>query len=147
MRSLAADVAARNPSIFAVSGIAAGDALAIATRFDCNWAYRGAIALFWDDSYKAHEVHDRYLPMPGLNVFERRGMLEVRGERGGKALTLFAAPFSDDKSRIREIRFVRTALRAIDGDALLFLAGYGTGTERIGFDDINQSVIVVLPSQ
>lgn len=147
MRSLAADLAARKPAIFAISGIAAGDALAIATRFDCGWAYRGAIALFWDASYKAHEVHDRYLPMPGLNLFERRGMLEVRGERHGRPLTLFAALFSEDKSRIREIRFVRTALRAVDCDAVLFLAGYGAGPQRIGFDDINQSVIVVLPSQ
>jgi hypothetical protein len=147
MRALAEEFAARKPAIGAVSEIAAGDALAIATRFDRNWAYRGALALFWTEAFKAHEVHDRYLPMPGLNPFERRGMLEVRGEHGGKPLTFIAAALSNDKSRIREIRFVRSALRAVEGDVVLFLTGYGADKERIGFADINQSVIVVLPSQ
>ena len=147
MRALAESFAVRNPSIGAVCAIAAGDALAIATRFDRNWAYRGALALFWTDVFKAHEVHDRYLPMPGLNPFERRGMLEVRGEVNGQPLTCIAASLSNDKSRIREIRFVRTALRAIEGPVVIFLTGYAEGQERIGFSDINQSVIVVLPSQ
>ena len=147
MRALAESFAARKPAIGAVSEIAAGDALAIATRFDRNWAYRGAMALFWTEAFKAHEVHDRYLPMPGLNPFERRGMLEVRGEYQGKPLTFIAAALSHDKSRIREIRFLRSALRAVGGDVVLLLTGYGEKKERIGFTDINQSVIVVLPSQ
>ena len=147
MRLLAQAFAARRPAIGAVCEIAAGDALAIATRFDRNWAYRGSMALFWTDAFKAHEVHDRYLPMPGLNPFERRGMLEVRGEFRGRPLTFIAAAFSRDKSRIREIRFVRTALRRVEGNAVLFLTGYGESKEAIGFNDINYNAIVVVPSQ
>ena len=116
-------------------GIDAGDALALATRFACGWAYRGRQALFWRDGFAAHDVHDRYLPLTPLRPFDRRGFLEVRGDYCGKPLTLIAAQFAKDRSRLRELRFVRGRLRAISGRALLFVAGHDE-TARIGFTDL-----------
>ena len=115
--------------------ISAGDALALATRFDCGWAYRGAQALFWSDDYHAHEVHDRYLPIDLLNPFERRGLLEVRGDFGKDAVALVATRFTSDRTRIREMRFLRKTLRAIEGNAFVFLANY-EDDERIGLADL-----------
>ncbi len=140
MQALAAELVARKPDLFSVADISAGDALALATRFDCGWAYRGSIALFWNARFKAHEVHDRYLPATTLNPFERRGLLEVRGDAGSKPLALVAAWFADDRSRIRDIRFTRATLRALDGDALLFMANYRT-SDRIGFNDLSFSLL------
>ena len=135
MQALAATLVARKPKLFAIAEISAGDALALATRFDCGWAYRGGIALFWDASFKAHEVHDRYLPTGAINPFERRGLLEVRGDVESKPCALVAAWLAQDRSRIREIRFIRAALRAIKGDALLFLAN-NSASDRVGFSDL-----------
>lgn len=135
MLALAATLASQRPSVFAVADISAGDALALATRFDCGWAYRGGIALFWSGSFKAREVHDRYLPTAAIIPFERRGLLEVRGEMESTSCALVAAWLAEDRSRVRDIRFIRTTLRAIEGDALLFLANYAA-SDRIGFADL-----------
>ncbi len=116
-------------------GIDAGDALALATRFACGWAYRGRQALFWRDGFTAHELHDRYLPVTPLRPFDRRGFLEVRGNYCGEPLALIAVQFAKDRSRVRELRFVRTRLRAITGRALLFVAGYHQ-SGRVGFSDL-----------
>lgn len=131
---LAEEISARKPAVCAVTEIAAGDALAMATRFDAGWAYRGSLALFWENAFVAHEVHDRYLPVPMLiNPFERRGLLEVRGEREGRALTLVAVALSTDRERIRELRFLRTALRKIAGDVVLFVANASGCFSDLGF--------------
>ena len=136
MMTLAATLASQRPSVFAVADISAGDALALATRFNCGWAYRGGIALFWNGSFKAREVHDRYLPTAAIIPFERRGLLEVRGEMmESKSCALVAAWLAEDRSRVRDVRFIRTTLRAIEGDALLFLANYSE-RDRIGFADL-----------
>jgi hypothetical protein len=138
LRAFAERLAERRPSFFAVHGIDAGDALALATRFDCGWAYRGRQALFWKDAFHAHEVHDRYLPAPPLRPFDRRGLLEVRGEVQRQPLVLIAAQFGDDRFRIRELRFVRQAVRDVDAPTLLFLCGLD-GRSRIGFEDLRFS--------
>jgi hypothetical protein len=140
MQALAATLVMRKPKLFAVADVSAGDALALATRFNCGWAYRGGVALFWDAAFKAHEVHDRYLPTAALVPFERRGLLEVAGEVASKPCTLVAAWLADDRSLIREIRFIRSTLRAIHGEAFLFLANYSE-TERIGFTDLGFSLL------
>lgn len=134
-RAFAEQIARERPSFFAVHGIDAGDALALATRFDCGWAYRGRQALFWTRAYHAREVHDRYLPAAPLRPFDRRGLLEVRGEFEMNCLTLVAAKLAADRTSIRELRFVRTTLRTIDGAALLFLAGHDEHA-RVGFADL-----------
>jgi hypothetical protein len=135
IRQFAERIAAEQPAFFAIHGIDAGDALSLATRFDCGWAYRGRQALFWRDVFAVHEVHDRYLPVTPLRPFDRRGLLEVRGDYSGKPLALIAAQFAKDRTRVRELRFVRLELRAIKGRALLFLAGHHENS-RIGFRDL-----------
>ena len=140
MRALAATLVSEKPAFFAVADVSAGDALALATRFDCGWAYRGGIALFWDATFKAHEVHDRYLPTSGVIPFERRGLLEVRGDVASRPCALVAAWLAQDRSRIRDIRFIRTTLRAIEGDVLLFLANY-SASDRIGFSDLELRLV------
>ncbi len=134
-RRFAERIAGARPSFFAIHGIDAGDALAVATRFDCGWAYRGGQALFWRDRFTPHDVHDRYLPLAPLRPFDRRGLLEVAGDYGRKPLTLVAAQLAKDRSRIRELRFMRRELRAIEGRVLLFVAGHDEG-QRIGFGDL-----------
>jgi hypothetical protein len=108
----------------------------MATRFDCDWAYRGGQALFWRPWFRAHEVHDRYLPAPPGRPFERRGLLEVDGEFDGRALTLIATQLSNDRARIREVRFIRTTVRRIACDVVLFVAGFDTTAQRYGFGDL-----------
>jgi hypothetical protein len=135
MRAIAERIVAESPAFCAVHGIDAGDALALATRFDSGWAYRGRQALFWSKAFHAHEVHDRYLPAPPLRPFDRRGLLEVRGTIGNEKVTLVAAQLGNDRSRVRELRLLRSTLRAIHGTAYLFIAGYGND-ERIGFADL-----------
>ncbi len=120
----------------ALHGVDAGDALALATRLDCGWAYRGQQALLWKSFFHAHEVHDRYLPSPLLRPFDRRGLLEVRGERNGKPLALVAAQFSTDRIWARELRFVRHALRSLCGETVLFLAHLPERFDRIGVADL-----------
>ena len=134
-RRFAERIAAEQPAFFAIHGIDAGDALALATRFDCGWAYRGGQALFWRGGFTPHDVHDRYLPLTPLRPFDRRGLLDVRGEYAGKPLALIVAQFAKDRSRVRELRFMRAELRKLSGRALLFVAGQEDG-ERIGFQDL-----------
>jgi hypothetical protein len=124
------------PEIFCLHGVSAGDAFAIATRFDCDWAYRGGQALFWKATLRAREVHDRYLPSPLLRPFERRGLLEVDGERRGRPMTLIATQLSDDRAHIREIRLVRKIARSRTGSAILFVAGFDAAMHHYGFGDL-----------
>lgn len=136
MRVASERINQEKPEIFCLHGVNAGDAFAIATRFNCDWAYRGGQALFWKDTVRAHEVHDRYLPSPLLRPFERRGLLEVDGERGGASLTLVATQLSDDRAHVREIRLVRTIARARIGAAVLFVAGFDEAAHHYGFADL-----------
>jgi hypothetical protein len=132
MRSLASFLAESDPDVMALGEIDAGDALALATRFDRQWAYRGGQALLWNARVVAHEVHDLYLPVAPL-AFERRGLLRVDGEHEGTPLALFATQFGDDRNRVRELRFARGHARTAPGLALIFVtAPFGT----IGFADL-----------
>ena len=142
LRAAAERIAKEVPDFFCLHGIEAGDAFATATRFDCEWAYRGAQALFWRSAFHAREVHDRYLPGPLLRPFERRGLLEVDGEVHGTPLTLIATQLSNDRSRIREMRFVRSVMRRSNADVLLFVAGFDPNAQRYGFDDLRVSRVI-----
>ncbi|HUZ48804.1 MAG TPA: hypothetical protein VMW12_03565 [Candidatus Dormibacteraeota bacterium] len=124
MRSLAAYLTEHVPDVLAIHGVDEGDALALATRFEYGWGYRGSEALFWSSAYRARAIHDRYLPAPLLRPFERRGLLCIEGECGGAALALSAVQFSPDRARAHEVRFVREQLRRMDGDALFFAAAF-----------------------
>ncbi len=122
MRSLAAYLSEHVPDLLAIHGVDEGDALALATRFEYGWGYRGSEALFWSSAYRARAIHDRYLPAPLLRPFERRGLLCIEGECAGANLALSAVRFSQDRARAHEVRFVREQLCRMDGDALFFAA-------------------------
>lgn len=124
MRSLAAYLTEHVPNVLALHGVEEGDALALATRFEYGWGYRGSEALFWSSAYHARAIHDRYLPATMLRPFERRGLLCIEGECGGATLALSAVQFSPDRARAHEVRFVREQLRRMDGDGLLFAAAF-----------------------
>ena len=134
-RSLAACVAERAPDVLALHGIDAGEALALATRFDFGWGYRGREALFWSHAYRVHAIHDRYLPVSPLRPFERRGLLCIDGEYDGATLALSVVRFSPERARTRELRFVDAQLRAMQGDAVFFAAAFDRRMhlESLGF--------------
>lgn len=133
MRSLAALLAAEDPDLAALSEIDAGDALATATRFDLQWAYRGGQALLWKRRVIAHAVHDLYLPVSALRPFDRRGLLRVDADIANVPVHVFATQFAGDRSAIRDLRFARTAVRGVAGNVLLFVCG--SAASRIGFAD------------
>jgi hypothetical protein len=140
MRVFAESIASRKTAIFCVHGIDEGDALALATRFDCGYAYRGRQALFWNASYVAREVLDRYLPSTPMRPFDRRGLLEVEGTIHGTPLALVATQFAAERAvRVREARFARTVLREISGAALLFVTGVASGA--ISFADLGFTTV------
>ncbi len=153
MRGLAELFAEANPTIACAHGIDAGDALALATRFDRQWGYRGGEALFWSADVHAHVVHDRTMAVAPLRPFDRRGLLLVNATYRGASLTLVAASLGEDRAaRIRDLRFARTVLREIAGNAIAFV---GRGAQsRIGFGDLgfaafahdDYNLIVVRPS-
>jgi hypothetical protein len=133
MRTLASFLAEADPDIAALSEIDAGDALAIATRFDRAWAYRGGQALLWKARFAARDVHDLYLPISPLRAFDRRGLLRVDGRCDGAELSLFATQFATDRVRVRELRFARSVVRGVGHAAVLFLSQQHG---RIGFSDL-----------
>ncbi len=135
-RRIAERIAASDASIVCVHGIDAGDAYALATQFALGWAYRGGEALLWRAAFAAHEVHDRYLPLASARPFERRGLLEVRGEWNGAPLTLLAARFSPDRSHLREWRFARAIVRQTTERAIFFADGMTERLERLGMRDL-----------
>jgi len=140
MRVVAESVASHGTTIFCVHGIEEGDALALATRFDCGYAYRGRQALFWNARYAAREVLDRYLPNSPLRPFDRRGLLQVEGSLDGASLALIATQFTSERTvRVREVRFARTVLRATGRTALLFVTGSGSGA--MNFADLGFTTI------
>jgi hypothetical protein len=154
LRTLAETFARRDPMIACVHGIDAGDALALATRFEREWAYRGREALFWRGVIRAQAVHDRYLPLDPGRPFERRGLLQVEATHEGLSLALVATTFGDDRAaRIRDLRFARSVLRSIEGAAVAFLgngAKAEAGLRDLGFTEVARdtyNLIVVRPSQ
>lgn len=144
MRSLAALFSADDPDVAALSEIDAGDALATATRFDREWAYRGRQALLWKRRLTAHAVHDLYLPVSALRPFDRRGLLCVDAEAGNVPLHVFATQFAGDRGAIRDLRFARSAVRRVDGNVVLFISD--PGPSRIGFTDTGLQSVVPAPN-
>jgi hypothetical protein len=130
MRAVAEAIDAHAPAIFSVHGIEEGDALALATRFVFDYAYRGRLAIFWSPTFAAREILDRH-----------RGLLRVNGTLGGGRLALVARRFSSMRaSRVRELRHARTVLRATKSPALLFVTGVVAG--EIGFADLGFATLV-----
>ena len=137
MHSLAACVARYDPGVLAVSQIDAGDALALATRFARQWAYRGGQALFWKPDFRAERVWDNYLPFVASRPFDRRGFLRVDGYLCDRRCSLFVTFFGRARSQsVPEMRCVRDELRRCDGAAIAFLHGLPSpGLGDLGFQD------------
>jgi hypothetical protein len=130
MRSVAEIVSALSATLVCIHGIDEGDALALATRFDRGWAYRGAQALLWDGAFEARAVHDRYLPRKPLRP--RRGLLGVDGKISGEPLHLVATQFSLERTTyIGELRYARRVVRQIQGRALLFVDAVPPGAAAL----------------
>jgi hypothetical protein len=124
MRAAAEEIDARTPAMFSVHGIEEGDALALATRFACDYAYCGRVAIFWNATFAAREILDRH-----------RGLLRVSGTFAGGRLALVARRFSSTRaSRVRELRQARTIVRATKSPTLLFVTGVVEG--ETGFADL-----------
>jgi hypothetical protein len=122
MRALAQRISTSQPDVLALSEIDDGDALALATRFDLQWAYRGGQALLWNARLRSARVAESYLPAAPLQAFERRGLLRLDGAFDDGELSLLAARFSSDRSRARDLRFTRGIVRAMRATgALLFI--------------------------
>ena len=122
--------------MLAVDEIDAGDALALATRFERQWAYRGAQALFWKPPLlDGAQIHDAYLPSSVAHPFERRGFLRVDGRTNGEPLSLVITQIADDRARrIRDTRFIRTQLRACRARTMLFVR---VSAARFHLDDLH----------
>lgn len=134
MRALAESIAQERPGVIAVSEIEPGDALALATRFAMQWAYRGHQALFWSAAFQALRVRDLYLPSQPALRLERRGFLYVEAEFSGRLCALASTQFSEERrARIAELRFARGLLRNTPDDAI-FCAHLRES--RIGFEDL-----------
>lgn len=133
MRALASFVDESEPHVLGVCEIDAGDALSLATRFALEWAYRGRQALFWRTPFRAHAVHDRYLPVRAARLFDRRGLLVVDADADGAPCTLAATQLSAEReSLLPELRFARAQLRGAR-PALLFA---DMPAHRLGFSDL-----------
>lgn len=144
MRRLAAFVDERKPQVIGICDIDAGDALSLATRFALQWAHRGRQALFWKMPFHAHDVHDRYLPVRGARLFDRRGLLIVGAELDGAPCMLAATQISGEREGfIPEMRFARRHLRGAQR-AMLFADApdYGIGFSDLGFARIADGIFV-----
>ncbi|MGA8533554.1 MAG: endonuclease/exonuclease/phosphatase family protein [Candidatus Tumulicola sp.] len=136
MRALAQCVSALDPDVLALSEVDAGDALAVATRFDRQWAYRGGQAVLWNRRFVAVKVHDLYLPATPLAPFERRGLLRVDGRCDSTELTLFAARFAPARACVRDLRFTRSAIRASGAARIVLFLTDPPGAGRASFGDL-----------
>jgi hypothetical protein len=144
MRKLASFVDEAQPHVMGVCDIESGDALALATRFALQWAYRGRQALFWKKPFRVHAVRDHYLPVQSARIFDRRGLLIVDAELSGQACTLAATQLSSEREwYVRELRFARGHLRG-DASTLLF-ADVPAPARRfsdLGFEEICDGIFV-----
>jgi len=121
MRSLASFYDARKPHVFAIARMTPGDALALATRFSLQWAYRGRQALFWQNSFTNARCEDPYLPFHLARPLDRRALLRIDVEHGRRSLTFALTQFARTQAqRVPELRFVRKALRVTQARALFF---------------------------
>jgi hypothetical protein len=121
MRSLAAFYDRVRPDVLAVCEIDAGDALALATRFALQWAYRGGQAVFWLGALRATGIRDNYLPFSPVRPFERRGIVEVTMQIADAPATILATHVAAEREqRIREVRHLRTVARGAHPACIVF---------------------------
>ena len=110
MRALTEQTIVWNPDLLAVSEIDDGDALALATKTNRQWSYRGGQALLWRSDFTPIAVHEAYLS-PVLPPLPWRGVLRIDLRAGETTLSMLCTRFAPDRRAIRDQRFVRTLLR------------------------------------
>ncbi|MFN2529156.1 MAG: hypothetical protein ABR584_10625 [Candidatus Baltobacteraceae bacterium] len=99
-----------------------------------QWGYRGGQAVFWKPALASGPIRASYLPFSPLRPFERRGMVAVDLQFGAHKVGVLATQIGTARDgRIREWRYVRSALRRRAGTALLFAA---VPPSRIGLTDL-----------
>lgn len=135
-RALAERIVELRPDVLAVSEIDDGDALAVATQFGYQWAYRGGQALFWNERFVAGRVEEAYLPAPPLQTFERRGLLRVDGRCGSRELSLLTTRFSTGRARVRELRLTRTVIRETRASRIVLVIANPPASEAAAFRDL-----------
>jgi len=139
MRSLATFIDRVDPDVLALCEIDAGDALALATRFARQWAYRGSQAIIWKPQLHQARVRDAYLPRAPLRPLERRGLLRVATQLGENSLELVATQIADQREqRVRDLRYLRGSLRRIGSHCLLLavLPDSKIGVRDLGFQKL-----------
>lgn len=121
MRSLAAFYDRAAPEILAVCEIDAGDALALATRFALQWAYRGGQAVFWQSTMRATGIRDNYLPFTPARPFERRGIVEVTMQMFERPGAVLATQIGTERDqRVREVRHLRSVALTAPRQCIVF---------------------------
>jgi hypothetical protein len=143
-RRLATLVHAHEPNVLAIGRIDPGDALALATRFAMDWAYRGGQAIFWRRPFEVDAVHDYYQPAAIGLALERRGLVVVESHYGSQRCILAATAFGRYRdSYVFELRFTRARLRGPRA-AVLFaeLPRSSAGIEDLGFRPIAESIYI-----
>lgn len=151
MRSLAAFYDRVRPDVLAASEIDSGDALALATRFALQWAYRGGQAMFWQSALHATEIRDTYLPFSPARPFERRGIVEVSMQIATVPSTILATHVGAEREqRIRELRHLRSVARDANHACIVFAvmpAGRvelgGLGFTRAGCRGVDNEALYV----
>ncbi len=122
MRSLMQFLARTDPEIFALCEIDAGDALAVATRFVRQYAYRGGQAVFLRNSVDITAVRDDYVPLWPGRPFDRRGVVWVQARYGSRRVSVLTAKLASGREqRAAEIRHVRTIVRALERPAVVLI--------------------------
>lgn len=135
MRSLAAFYDRARADVLAVTEIDAGDALALATRFALQWAYRGGQAVFWQRGLRATAIRDNYLPFSPARPFERRGVVEVTLQVFGAPCTVLATKVSAQREpRVREVRHLRTVARGAQRACIVLAVMPPNSAELRGLD-------------
>lgn len=144
MRALTEQTVVSDPDLLAVSEIDDGDALALATKTDRQWSYRGGQALFWRAGFVPLAVHEAYLSS-GMPRLPWRGLLRADLRVGTSEISLLCMRLAPDRRGIADLRFVRKMLRdAAPGRAILCVANPpATGARafaQLGFDGSNCAI-------
>gem|GEM_PF-4517502 len=90
--------------------------------------------MFWKPALAAGTIRASYLPFSPLRPFDRRGMVSVDLQFGAHKGAVLATQIGTERDRrIREWRYLRSALRKTNGSALVFAA---LPASRIGLTDL-----------
>lgn len=135
MRALAEQISSTEPDLIVISEIDDGGALAISTRLDRQWAYRGGQAILWSARFAPESVQESYLP-PALPALQWRGILRIDLRYRDVAFSLLATRFATDRSRARDLRFTRKTLREARDWRIILAITNPPRTGRNAFRDL-----------